>query len=101
MKALLVAALMSGNYCGVDVPWDAEVQETGVIIENSVGLEWCDLKGNKLACPTSYDMIASMDGENLVLTWKGLSMPVTLEPCVPLSYGFQPQVTLPSVPKSW
>ena len=94
MKALLIAALVSGNYCGVDVPWDAEVQDTGVIIENSAGLEWCDLKGNKLACPTSHDMTATMDGKNLVLDWDGLTMPVTLEPCVPLSYGFQPQVTL-------
>lgn len=99
MKSLLVAALLSGNYCGADVPWDVEVDGSALVIERGTRLEECSIKGGKVACPDSHDMTATMDGDSLVLDWEGLTIPVTLEPCEPLSYGFQPQATLPPAPK--
>lgn len=82
MKTLLVAALLSGQYCGTDVPYDFIIVDDVLAIRTHKGLEECRFDGQRAACPASHDMnIDTDDGGNLVATWDGLDIPVVMPPC--------------------
>lgn len=83
MKTILMVALLSGQYCGTDVPYDFIIVDDVLAIYTAKGVtEECAFDGKHADCERSYDFDISEDADgNLVATRPGLKQPIVMPYC--------------------
>ena len=81
MKALILAAALSGHYCGTDVPYDVDVQGDTFRIVKAQSVEECSISDEIVSCPQSHSMYAREENGDLVISWAGLKMPIVMPKC--------------------